>query len=414
MQSSRRRALRAIIVKLHRLQNDVWGEKYLALEIQEELLCRITRAERVIQSKRAQVKQLKNELKARNHDRQKVLVIRSAMADQEKIVLSEKGWIVTLKSIGDGIAFIYADRFDLKNFAFHPAPGFITGKRGARLERSILRHTFHLGLVAVLHDLTHTLRHADLTVFHPNRPPMMIEAKSGRGGNFARLQRQMEAMTKISDYLRTDELIEEHGIRRRVEAHNDIVDHGSKVTRLAASLEPGSSIIEEVEPGLHYWLTDWYCPNSSIESTMREFTGRRIMFFQVNQMKQVHQGYLPFVLTLVDADVATRFYAGELFITIILDLDLVTEIMRKNGLDFSVIEDSATFWTVRPLEKPGATNEGLSYIPYHPIGRIAAEFVTLDWLLKSIIHLHRSTTQLYDDIKASPPSIDVMRKIFGL
>ena len=44
----------------------------------------------------------------------------------------QKTLISVLRSVGDAVAFIYGDRWDLKQLALKQSAGFVTGKRGTR------------------------------------------------------------------------------------------------------------------------------------------------------------------------------------------------------------------------------------------------------------------------------------------
>jgi hypothetical protein len=84
--------------------------------------------------------------------------------------------ISVLRSIGDAIAFIYGNRWDIKQMVMKEESGFITGKRGTRLERKILRKAFEIGATVVMNDLTHTLRHGDARRCASSSPPMVFHS----------------------------------------------------------------------------------------------------------------------------------------------------------------------------------------------------------------------------------------------
>jgi hypothetical protein len=101
-----------------------------------------------------------------------------------------------LKAIGDGVAFLYLSKWDLKTMVFKEKPGFISGKEGLSLERRVLREAFARGGFAILNDLTTCLRYGDLTV--PGAEGfMIIELKSGgTGARSDRAKRQVEKIEK--------------------------------------------------------------------------------------------------------------------------------------------------------------------------------------------------------------------------
>ena len=174
----------------------------MALEIQEELLQRIGLAERRIRNTRSVNVQIKRGLSNRENTRAASDNLKFLHERGTNYVETQKTLIMTLRSIGDAIAFIYGDRYDLKQLASGQDAGFITGKRGTRLERAALRMAFEWGATVVMNDLTNNLLHGDLTIFRPDlwpaggSPFMLIEAKSGRGGNRQRAERQRQTAKK--------------------------------------------------------------------------------------------------------------------------------------------------------------------------------------------------------------------------
>ena len=384
MHGTRRQALRGLIAKLHRLQRAPQVERLLALQIQEELLDRNRRAERRVRLSRAKVSALKDRLKARGHDREMVRSVRAQIATIEAQADNARRWIETLRSLGDSIAYIHADRFDLKPLAFRPSPGFLTGKRGARLERKMVRAVFEMGAVAVLNDLTHTLRHGDLTVFRPDGKFMLIEAKSGRGGQRARTERQLAAARGVTGYLESDERHDASGAWYRIDAPAQVSDHGPRAAQMAARLASGGWVHEEVEHGLHYVLIDCAVEETGIAEAFTPLAGRRLMGIPVNQIKRERLGYTPFALTLGDADVAARFYAGDFVMNVFVDLDVVTASLADRGFAMEVTDDPNHPWRIVKLGPPEGSMEGTSYVSFHLIGRLGAEFVTLGWLLATI------------------------------
>jgi hypothetical protein len=145
------------------------GKRSLALEIQEELLERIGRAERAVRLRRTANTALTKQLSMRGNSRAEARKLKVQNAAGEERIRQQKELLSVLRSIGDAVAFTYGDRWELKQLVWNQEPGFITGKRGTRLERGILRAAFARGAIAVMNDLTHTLRHGDITIFNEDR-----------------------------------------------------------------------------------------------------------------------------------------------------------------------------------------------------------------------------------------------------
>jgi hypothetical protein len=249
---------------VHALQANPTGKRLLALEIQEKLLQRIGRAEHVIRRTRKEIDALKCQLAQRGNDRVTSRRIKTERVAREKKIELQKQMLGILRGVGDAIAFIYGDRWDLKQLVKHESSGFITGKRGTRLERRALRHIFHAteDAVAVMNDLTHTLRHGDITVFSPTAFPEgrfgLIELKSGRTrSNSSRAARQINALEQVSNYLQTDAGQAEDGSTwQRMSIISDPEHHFDAVGRLIAELSGTGWLVREIEPGRNYGIIE--------------------------------------------------------------------------------------------------------------------------------------------------------------
>ena len=125
----------SLYARVHELAEDRVQKGHLAFEIQEELLRRIVQAENRIRKVRALAQQLKRDLSSRENTRAISNEIRGKYQAAENATEAPKTLIRTLRTIGDSIAFIYGDRHELKQLVRNGDPGFISGKRGTRLER---------------------------------------------------------------------------------------------------------------------------------------------------------------------------------------------------------------------------------------------------------------------------------------
>lgn len=88
------------------------------------------------------------------------------------------------KTICDGIAFIYYDKWDIKplfygnNYHVKPDSGNISGKTGLRFEFAVLKKLIGHGYPAILSDLTNVIRYGDVCVPSLKGMPSCIELKS--------------------------------------------------------------------------------------------------------------------------------------------------------------------------------------------------------------------------------------------
>jgi hypothetical protein len=386
----------ALFRKVHELQAEPIKDRLLALEIQEELLLCIGRAERHIRRVRASGKSIKAQLSQRGTERAKALRLKRLYTSGEQRVERQKEFISALRTVGDAIAFIYGDRWDLKQMVLKEDAGFLTGKRGTRLERKILRGAFEMGATVVMNDLTHTLRHGDITVFRPDLSPpgeskfLSIEIKSGRGGNKQRADRQLNAIKRTFDYLNSDKREVESGMWLRVAVREAPKHHFEAATRLARNIPHAGWLVEEVEPGLHYVLIDCACKEYSFSEIFEKHLlgeGRQPLALSVNDAKENHLGYYPFPLCFRDADVLYRFYNGDFVMFVFVDISHVNRLAASHGLSVQLTGDDEYPCEVLPVRTDDTQAGGRFHVGFHPIGRLAAEFLRLDWFAHNIISM---------------------------
>jgi hypothetical protein len=386
--------LLALFGKVHELHADPLGKRNLALDIQEEILQRMGRTEYLIRQIRGDNKHIKETLAQPGTNREAAREAKARHLAGEERIERQRTVISVLRSIGDAIAFIYGDRWDLKQMVMKEESGHITGKQGTRLERKILRKAFEIGATVVMNDLTHTLRHGDITVFRPDlwpdggSPFLLIEAKSGRGGDGSRTARQMAAVTRVFNYLSTDKRETEGGLWQRVSLIETPQHHCEKATRMMAKLTHGGWLMEQVEPGLHYLLVDSGYPTANYDAIFRELlaSGPHFSVLSVNDMKKHQLGYYPFLLCIQDAEALFRFYNGEFVMFVFVNIDYVNLSLAPKGLQVTLTPNDEYPWQVlSSLGKHSAAESGESLVGFHPIGRLGAEFLRLDWFLQNIV-----------------------------
>jgi hypothetical protein len=387
-----KRWLVPLLQQVHALQAAPLDRRLLALEIQESLLYRMSRAEWLLRRIRNDNKTLKKELTRRDSTREASRKIKARYATNNERMEEQKGLLDVLRSIGDCIAFIYGDRWDLKQMVLKEEAGFLTGKSGTRLERKILRDAFAVGATVVMNDLTHTLRFGDITLFRPDlwpdggSPFIWFEVKSGRGGDASRALRQKAASQHIGNYLATDRREADGGLYQRVELLNEPVYHVEVVSRLMSTLPRGGWLLEEIEPGLHYILIDGERKQEGYEEIFGSVLKQsRSFLLNVNEMKQLQRGYYPFPLSISDPGALYRFLNGEFVMFVVVDLDQVNRQLSGRSVTVSASDLEGYPWKVS-LDDPDIPVElRESFIGLHPIGRLAAEFISLAWLVENLL-----------------------------
>lgn len=162
-----RKNLVNLFARLNRVAEDPSGNRLECLAIQEKLLRSISYIEGRIRSLKLQRKEYKIRLALTVEPRltkQEAVQIKAGLVQIDQALDAYKSLIHIFKEIGDGLAFTYLDRWNIKPVSVRESPGFISGKQGSRMERKVLRSVFMAGGVAILNDITNNLRHGDVTV----------------------------------------------------------------------------------------------------------------------------------------------------------------------------------------------------------------------------------------------------------
>ena len=116
--------------KIKRLKLDRLSNRLLALEIQEELIVKITRSEQAIRKFKAEIKQSQFLLSDRNNSKETSKQIKIKIEKLEYNLRLHRRLIWVYKSVGDCIPFIYGNCWDLKQLFLKQDAGFISGKKG--------------------------------------------------------------------------------------------------------------------------------------------------------------------------------------------------------------------------------------------------------------------------------------------
>lgn len=388
-----KKILVALFNQVKELQSSPVRNRLLALEIQEQLLICIGNTERIIRKTRTQIKLLKNSLSKRNNNKESSRSIKEKIKKESEKINRQKllAWI--LRSIGDSIAFIYGDRWDLKNYFQKHDAGFITGKKGTRLERAILRQAYVSGATVVMNDLTNTLRHGDIALFRPDlwpdgdSPCLLFELKSGRGGNKERLERQKNAIKEIFSYLTTDVKETAEGNWVRVSAKEKPKHHFAALEKLGNSLVVGGWLFEEVEPGLYYLIIHTQFNQNISELLSSLFIDVKTLFaLSVYALKEQTFGYYPFPLCFNNPDLLYKFYNGEFVMFVFVDIDKVNKFLQPQKIGLALSNMPGRSLKIISGDKSDSNLEDLaSFVGDHMVGRLAGEFLRLDWIIENVI-----------------------------
>lgn len=125
----------------------------LCRDIQELLLKKLSYVEKKVRRLKVQVKDYKKGLsggQSRRLTKGEAAEIKAAIKECHRKIDEYQYLLRVLKSIGDGLAFIYINKWDIKPMSFKESPGAVSGKSGGKLERDIVRSILNSGVIARL------------------------------------------------------------------------------------------------------------------------------------------------------------------------------------------------------------------------------------------------------------------------
>lgn len=243
--------IRKLVILLKKLQEDPFKQPQICLQLQEKLITAISVLETRIRKCKSRIVLLKRRLSTKEQ--------RNTKAESAKIkdqiertgaIIAEYKYIYSLyKSIGDGIAFLYINRFDLKPQNFKESIGYITKKKGTRLERRLMRYSLKNGTICILNDLTNVLKYFDLTVVKEYNVWIPIEVKSGNSKNAVQAHKGSVLMEYLLNDKPTD-IYRRGKVQHRMSTPTDPIDNIKAINITIRNIRKTGLSIIEVEPGL--------------------------------------------------------------------------------------------------------------------------------------------------------------------
>jgi len=389
-----KRSLLRMCRLLHELRLDPLGEKHKCLLLQEQILATLMRIEKNIRRHRTELKEIRRYLSLGRElslDRAEANRAKRAIAWHNARIKDYQLLLITFRSIGDGLAFTYFDKWDIKPLALKEPSGFISEKSGLKFELKILRLAFSLGNIALLNDLTNCLRHGDLMILSKGRW-MFVEAKSGRRKD-ARAKRQGSELNDIVGYLASGKSEKFHaaggleGEFTRLSIHGPELNRRDELNSLitSAAHSPDSYSMVEVEPGLHYLAS--YTSHPKVLSSLGGKPPGSLIFSLINELKYDGTGYYPFVLSIYDPKDWYDFYSGRLMLVVGVETKAIEDKLSRHGISVNIREDWGNYPITLTRKGPGEQSSE-SLVGGHFFGRLFYEFLSLDWMLEELVYLH--------------------------
>jgi hypothetical protein len=292
------------------------------------------------------------------------------------------------RCFGDAIAFLYMDKFALKQCFYSTEntnprqdAGFIAGKKGLARELLLLDSALKHNVPAVLVDLTNTIRYGDICLM-ANSDPYLIEVKTSKKLD-RRSRKQRRSLEKLQTFYETDR---GKGLRGFPELRRQIYEvpertHVDQINECMAEAQNNGYAVRQPERGLYFLVLTNEGPHLAQAMSSLELKDPLVFFLNQQKSERTWAPYSPFVLTIANNSHLWHFIQGNLFIFVFVELGRLCEIALEKGY-------SAKFDWAYPdyplrIEAPGG--DGTAGISRHILNRIGMEFVSPEWIVLSSI-----------------------------
>jgi len=369
---------------LHKARVEPFEDIHKWLILQEAIIKKLCYIEGRVRDCKAEIKRLN--IKRKNPSIRLTKEESNVVKKRLKVLnyqIEEYHWIISiLKSIGDGIAFTFMHKLDIKPQNFKESPGFTSGKKGLILEKKILRHSFKNNTIAILNDITSVLRYADLTVI-TNDGYIPIEVKSSENKN-RRVKRQEDKTNKLYKYLSEDVTSNLYGdgsqIMQRMESESPEINYLDKFNKIIVSAEKNGFDYTKFEEGFTCMVTFEEVDNSVFDLTVRKQGLIEPFAFHLNMHKFDEQGYYPFSLTYFEPKYYWDFLEGKMNVLTFIDFSYLKKIAKDNGYSIERAKEKNWAFSFKSLDPKSEIKE--FKMSEHFFFRSFMEMVSVKWLMQ--------------------------------
>jgi|JI10StandDraft_1071094.scaffolds.fasta_scaffold32621_5 hypothetical protein len=315
------------------------------------------------------------------------------------------------RCFGDGIAFLYLDKFALKQTFFETtslrpkqSAGWISGKAGLANELGELEKASSLGLPALLTDLTNTIRHGDLCIL-TGPDPLLLESKTSDRLN-ARGKRQRAALEKLSTFYSTDVGKSLRGYEevRRVQLHSEEVAYISELNFCIDLAEQANIGIVRPEAGLHYFAVYGGSPetmNTALEAVIRDAT--QVVYLNEYKSNGVWAPFYPFVLSIRRSKHLFDFVRGRMGLIVLFDNEEFDRRLAERGIVRDVDTKPPNDWGDEYVMLKNLKTGAQAGVSKQFLLRIVLEFTSPDWMADYFAQLlNRSEVSSVEEAASAP------------
>ncbi|WP_157870978.1 hypothetical protein [Gluconacetobacter diazotrophicus] len=297
--------------------------------------------------------------------------------------------------LGDCLAFLYVDRFSLKQTYFDTntynikqSGGFILGKDGHKNEMMALENAISHNIPAVLCDITNVLRYGDICLLGDS-DPVPIEVKSSKTKD-RRSKRQKLKLQTLSDFLKSDHAENFRGVSGstiRVECSTSPKLYNRELQDAVKEAIKRGSVSFEVDECLRVVII------SEDNVDYAKLFGEKNLLSKslitsVNEIKtnMLWGCYYPYPLTFSDPASFEAFVRGEIHIFTILYLEKFEEKLASEHVTLNV--EASEYKIECHMHFPDLVIEDPTArftIGEHMMCRIWTDFISPRWIVDNSI-----------------------------
>lgn len=325
--------------------------------------------------------------------------------DAKKVKHDPRGWQYVRYNflcLGDCLAFLYIDRFALKQTYLDVATGnpkqsggFISGKAGHKKEILLLENAILHNVPAVLCDITNVLRYGDICLLGAS-DPVPIEVKSSKTKD-RRSKRQKDKLKALSDFLTEDRAQDFRGI-----PGTTVRTEFSDPPKLFIS-ELQAAVEEAIGAGTKSFEVDECLKVIVIaedDPDYDKFFGwgqsSRVLVNSVNQIKtnMLWGCYYPYPLTLSEPATFEGFVRGEVHIFTLLDMAAFEDKLASEGARLTVEANEYDIQChIHFSDLSNDNQEAYFIIGEHMMCRIWTDFLCPSWIVQNSISSIRNNAE---------------------
>ena len=357
------------------------------LEFQFYLIKQVTRDEERLKRRKRELSDLKRTLRDKNLGRRDSKTLKESIIRRKEAIAGNKYLLYLWRCFGDGVAFKFISKWNLKRFLYEAdspeikqKSGYIHGKDGIEHELALLTHAIKSKVPALLCDLTNVIRHGDICLLGDS-DPVVIEVKSSKNTN-KRVERQLESIKKLQKYLQED-VGDVGGVlgMQRVEVHGEERHHGAVFNKALDLSKDRPYAKLNPEKGLYYIALNTEYEKDFAE-VFRDIDNPIIYMLNQAKTEQRWDNYYPFVLSIKDPNNLYRFIAGNVYALVAVDFPVLKDMAAYIGYDLEISDFENEAFIFSKLIA-GCDEPFKAVVSKHFSGRLGFEFMTLEWFIEN-------------------------------